>query len=228
MSKISDVAKRVGVHPQTIRKWERLGLITPVRTPLGQRRYSEDDVRRMQQNHDPRFEYIYCRVSSKKQSADLERQIKFMQGIFPDAKLISDIGSGVNFKRPGLKTLLDELCGGNIKKIAVSYKDRLCRIGFELFEQLAEIFKCEIIAVNNVETSPEEELIRDLISITTSFSARIHGLRKYKSEMSSLLTSKEETESSLEELDKANDQTLQLDVSTTANSEETEILFDDL
>lgn len=207
--KTGDVAKQLGVHPQTLRKWEAKGVITPIRTPFGQRRYREEDIRKLQQNFDPRREIIYCRVSSKKQSGDLERQISFMQNLFPTFEVISDIGSGVNFKRPGCKTLLEQLCRDNVKAIAVSYKDRLCRVGFEIFEQLAEMFKCRIIVVNNVETSPEAELVKDLIEITTSFSARIHGLRRYKSEMSNLLTQEEQDSIALEEVDQAINDDLQ-------------------
>lgn len=206
--KTGDVAKQLGVHPQTLRKWEAKGIITPIRTPFGQRRYREEDIRKLQQNYDPRHEYIYCRVSSKKQSGDLARQISFMQNLFPTSKVISDIGSGINFKRSGLQTLLEQLCAGDVKTIAVSYQDRLCRIGFEIFEQLATIFKCRIVVVNNIETSPEAELVNDLIEITTSFSARIHGLRRYGNEMSNLLPTEEETSGSME----AMDQTINEDV----------------
>jgi putative resolvase len=76
------------------------------------------------------------------------------------------------------------ITGENIETIALSYKDRLCRIGFGIFEELAKIFRCEIVVINNIETSPEQELVEDLIAITTSFSARMHGLRKYKDKMS--------------------------------------------
>lgn len=126
-----------------------------------------------------RAKIIYGRVSSAKQSEDLQRQLEFMSKIFPDYEVISDIASGVNFSRPGLNKLIERICRDEVGIIAVSFKDRLARIGFEIIEHLCNIHKCEIIVVNNIETSPEAELVEDLIAITTSFSARIHGLRKY-------------------------------------------------
>ena len=85
----------------------------------------------------------------------------------------------VNFHRQGISKLLEWVCTGEISKIAISYKDRLARIGFEIFEQICKLHECEIIVVNNIDTSPEEELVEDLVAIITSFSARIHGLQKY-------------------------------------------------
>lgn len=215
--KTGDVAKQLGVHPQTLRKWEAKGVITPIRTPFGQRRYREEDIRKLQQNFDPRKEYIYCRVSSQKQAGDLERQIEFMRNLFPTFEVISDIGSGVNFRRPGLKTLLEQLHSDNVKTIAVSYRDRLCRIGFEIFEQLAELFKCKIVVVNNIETSPEAELVKDLIEITTSFSARIHGLRRYKNEMSNLINPEDQDSETMENVDQTIDEVVQLNAEGTPN-----------
>lgn len=184
MLRVGQAATKLGVHPQTLRRWEREGKLTPIKTPGGQRRYTEQEVLDLVAANkaaepDTREEIIYCRVSSRKQSNDLERQEAFMRKLFPTFRVISDVGSGVNFKRPGLQTILELIQQSNIKTIAISYKDRLCRIGFNLFKQLSELFGFEIIVVNNIETSPEQELVEDLLAITTSFSARIHGLRKY-------------------------------------------------
>lgn len=198
-----DAAELLGIHPQTLRRWEKEGKIEPQRVN-NQRRYLLTDIKRLKgdggNNTDNKRNIIYGRVSSRKQSEDLSRQIEFMQKIFPDYEVITDIGSGVNFKRQGLQTLLERICKGEIGKIAIAYKDRLARIGFELFEEICKIFGCEIIIVNNIETSPENELVEDLIAITTSFSARIHGLRKYANEMSNDKTF--EQENIAENLDK--------------------------
>jgi predicted site-specific integrase-resolvase len=132
-------------------------------------------------------------VSSAKQSEDLQRQIDFMKKIFPGYDVISDIASGVNFNRNGLNKLIERICNDEIGVIAVSFKDRLARIGFEIIEHLCNIHKCEIIVVNNIETSPEAELVEDLIAITTSFSARIHGLRKYSTKFTTKFSDVEDS-----------------------------------
>jgi excisionase family DNA binding protein len=202
MISISEFSKKIGVHAQTIRKWEKEGKITSVRTTGNQRRYDEQTVRKFRKKGKHRSEIIYCRVSSKKQEEDLKRQIKFMQSKFPEYEVISDIGSGINFNRPGLQKLLELLCSGGIKAIAVSYKDRLVRIGFGIFEKLFKIFGCEFVSVHNIKTSPDQELIEDLISITTSYSGRIHGLRKYRTQMLDDQAIKEEIEENVEIVDK--------------------------
>ena len=204
--KISEAAEILNVHPQTLRRWEKEGKIEPVRIN-GQRKYNMSDIQRLKSGDDEpsveRISIIYCRVSSRKQEEDLERQVKFMQKIYPNDEVVTDIGSGINFKRPGLQTLLQRLCKGEISRISCSYKDRLARVGYDLLKQIASIFGCEIVVVNNIETSPEEELVEDLIAITTSFSARMHGLRKYADQMSNDEAAKEsQTGENMEKLDK--------------------------
>lgn len=192
--KISEAAEILNVHPQTLRRWEKEGKIEPVRIN-GQRKYSMPDIQRIKNGDDGseirKINVIYCRVSSRKQEKDLKRQVKFMQKIYPNDEVITDIGSGINFKRPGLQTLLQRLCKGEIGRISCSYKDRLARVGYDLLKQISTIFGCELVIINNIKTSPEEELVEDLIAITTSFSARMHGLRKYADQMSNDKTSSE-------------------------------------
>jgi len=75
-------------------------------------------------------------VSSRKQKDDLERQCTFLKNKFPNHTLIKDIGSGLNYKRPGLLKLLEFSNSGRAEEIIVSSKDRLCRFGFELLQWL--------------------------------------------------------------------------------------------
>lgn len=226
MLRVGQAATKLGVHPQTLRRWEREGKLTPVKTPGGQRRYTEENVSSLLSSlraaePDNREEIIYCRVSSRKQVDDLKRQEDFMRKLFPTFRVISDVGSGVNFRRPGLQTILELMHDGNIKTIAISYKDRLCRIGFELFEEFSELFGFEIIIVNNIETSPEEELVEDLLAITTSFSARIHGLRKYgNQDANDSAESEAQIEQNMVEMDSLLESCLQSNSSLSSDTEE--------
>lgn len=70
-----------------------------------------------------------------------------------------------------------------ISKIIISHKDRFIRFGYEWFESLCQSFRCDIEVVNNEKTSPEKEVVDDLISIIHCFSCRVYGLRKYKVEI---------------------------------------------
>ncbi|CAI7995143.1 Putative resolvase R771 [Geodia barretti] len=93
-----EASRILGVHPQTLRKWAREGRIDYIRTEGNQRRYDVDSY--LGQSR-PAQTVCYCRVSSKKQSADLDRQVAFMRERYPDAEIVSDVGSGLNFKRKG-------------------------------------------------------------------------------------------------------------------------------
>ncbi len=75
----------------------------------------------------------YCRVSSRKQLGDLERQIKYMKKKYPTHQIISEIGSSLNYKRVGLKKIIDLAILGKINELVIAYKDRLIRFGFEIF-----------------------------------------------------------------------------------------------
>ncbi len=121
----------------------------------------------------------YCRVSSKKQRDDLARQVVYMRENFPKAEIVSDIGSGLNYKRPGLKTILDRLMCGEKLTIVVAHKDRLARFGTELIEHLVNTNGGELLVLNKTVHSPEQELTQDLLAILTVFSCRMHGLRRY-------------------------------------------------
>jgi predicted site-specific integrase-resolvase len=106
-----------------------------------------------------------------------------MREKFPNAEIVKDIGSGLNFKRKGLRTLLDRLSQGTKLTIVVAHKDRLARFGFELIEYLVNKNGGEILVLDKVSFSPHRELVEDILSILTVFSCRMHGLRRYHTEI---------------------------------------------
>jgi predicted site-specific integrase-resolvase len=73
--------------------------------------------------------YIYARVSSTKQRPDLDRQCTDLQEAYPEHVLVKDIASGVNFKRRGMQTLLEQALKGMVSEIVVLHRDRLARLG---------------------------------------------------------------------------------------------------
>jgi predicted site-specific integrase-resolvase len=106
-----------------------------------------------------------------------------MRNIYPTYELISDIGSGINFKRPGLRKIIDYAIKGEVETVVVAYKDRLCRMGYDMIEYIIEEHSSgKIIIENKTQSSPEEEVTRDMIQIINVFSARVNGMRKYKKE----------------------------------------------
>ncbi len=199
MIAIGEAAHITGVHAQTLRKWEREGKIIAHKTPGGQRRYDISEINRfIKTPNKNRRSYIYCRVSSRKQTEDLQRQIEYMQQLYPGYEVVSDISSGMHYNRPGIEQVLELIIGGSVERIAVSYKDRLGRFGFDLFEKIAKCFGTEIIIVNTVNKEPSEEISEDIIAIITSFAAKIHGKRKYRSghEISDLFSESDESDTS--------------------------------
>ena len=126
---------------------------------------------------------LYARVSGRGQFSELERQSANLQSRYPDGELISDIGSGLNFKRKGFKTILDRYLSGDKLCVVVAHKDRLARFGFELIRHIVEYNSGSVVVLSDDKSSPENELVKDIIAITTVFSARIHGLRKYANQI---------------------------------------------
>ena len=180
----------LGVSETTLRRMADNGDIQCIRKDIkgSHRYYNVDEYINRRKNitfsNEPKSSLprsiCYCRVSTRNQQDDLARQIKYMQSLYPKHEIIKDIGSGINFSRKGLKTILDEAIRGNIKEIVVAHKDRLCRFGFELVNHIITKYsKANIVVLNNTTCSPEAELANDVLQILTVFSARINGLRKY-------------------------------------------------
>jgi len=186
--------KYIPVHVDTLRKWGDEGKIDIFRAPSGQARrfYNVKKFIEKDQNPNcpeeeekPRRKYCYCRVSTAIQKDDLERQVSYMRERYPDYTIIKDVGSGLNFKRKGLQRLINEAIQGEIEEIVVTYKDRLCRFGFELIDNIVRAHsKGEIVVLHQPCYSPQEELVTDLLSIITVFSARLNGLRRYHTQIS--------------------------------------------
>lgn len=172
--KIKKAAEFYGVHVTTVRKYAENGSVKAKRTATG--RWMFDISEQLESRHSV---ICYCRVSSKKQRDDLARQVVYMQENFPKAEIVSDIGSGLNYKRPGLKSILDRLMHGEKLTIVVAHKDRLARFGTELIEHLVNTNGGELLVLNKTVHSPEQELTQDLLAILTVFSCRMHGLRRY-------------------------------------------------
>lgn len=180
-----EASKLLKVTVRTLEMWESDGKLKCIRTKGGHRRFLLSDVIfkaggdiKLQSTR--KEKYCYCRVSTASQKEDLERQIEFFRLKFPDHKIIRDIGSGINFKRKGFNSLLDSAIKGNVEEIVVTHKDRLCRFGFEFVERIVSTCSNgKIVVLDQQETSPEKELVNDLISIVTVFSSRLYGLRSH-------------------------------------------------
>ena len=187
-----ETSEKLGVHFQTLRNWEKEGKIDCIRSPGGKRFYDLTGFLKKYNNNETVIEeeqiektekkkICYCRVSSNSQKIELENQIKYMKKKYPDYELLYDIGSGINFNRTNFNKILDYGINNQLESLAISYKDRLCRISYELIENILKKYSnCTIIIENDEEKSLEEELIEDMLQIVTVFSSRLYGIRSYK------------------------------------------------
>ena len=180
-----EASEILGVHPNTLRKWADKGEIESIRTVSGQRRYCLDKY--LQTTNSDRV-ICYCRVSSSKQRDDLARQVEYMQANYPDAEIVKDVGSGLNFKRRGLKAILERAMSGERITLVVAYRDRLARFGHELIKQVIERSSGKLVVLNEMSLSPTDELTRDLRSIIHVFSGRLPELRNYQKQITEIAT----------------------------------------
>ena len=159
---IGVAAAELGVHPDTLRRWEREGRIEPAeRTPGGRRRYDLSKLRHLAPHKAPssRTTIAYARVSTSGQKDDLIRQVALLESFCAAQgwtyEVITDVGSGLNYQKRGLRRLIQEIC--------------------------CEHFSCEVVIINASEDSTfEENLASDIIEIVTVFSARLYGSRSHK------------------------------------------------
>ena len=190
---IGQAAKLLGVHVQTLRNWEKSGKLKPDSiSPGGTRRYNSDTIMRIsgkelpQIEKDDRVTIAYARVSSQDQKEDLKRQAQVLELYCAEHgykyELITDLGSGMNYYKKGLTTLISRILDDGVKRLVLTHKDRLLRFGAELIFSICEAKGVEVVIINRgeKEASFEEDLAKDVLEIITVFSARLYGSRSGK------------------------------------------------
>ena len=180
---IGKFAKTVGVTTTTLRRMHQSGELIPAHISNGGTRYySTEQLKLFQSSNTERIVIGYCRVSTPSQKDDLEIQVQNVKSYAKGYKfdIIKDIGSGINYKKKGLKELINRIENNEVSKVVILYKDRLIRFGFELIEYLCEINNVEIEVIDNSECSKEKELTDDLIQIITVFANRLYGQHSKK------------------------------------------------
>lgn len=187
---IGEAAKSLGVSTQTLRRWDLDGKLVAERTPGGRRRYRVSDVAHfnplgINRAALERPTVAYARVSSHDQKDDLTRQVKVLE-MYCAAQgwtfsTITDLGSGMNYRKKGLTRLLDDIIEDRVGRLVLTHKDRLLRFGAELVFAVCEAKNVEVVIINQGENrSFEQELAEDVLEIVTVFSARLYGARSHK------------------------------------------------
>jgi predicted site-specific integrase-resolvase len=186
--KPSVAEKRLGVTRATLKKWVKKGYISCIRPGgKGQRLYDLSSVvsGAFVDGEAPTavapslaaVKAIYARVSTRKQAPDLKTQIETLKQKYPVHEVFSDIASGLNFKRKGLRSLLQLSFAGRLQVVRVAYKDRLCLFAYDLVEHVFSSHGTKISVETDDQHAPEEELAADVVSIITVFGARLYGAR---------------------------------------------------
>ena len=171
---VSKLANYYGVHNQTIRRWCRSGNLVEHHRTIGNHRRFEEPTK-------PDGQTIgYVRVSSADQKSDLKIQ---ELALTEKAKLqnitihstISDIGSGMNYKKRGFKQLINMLLTNKIKHLVIMQKDRF---GSEIIFMICKLFNVEVTILEpSLANSPTEQLCMDMVEIMTVFTNKIYGKR---------------------------------------------------
>lgn len=189
MLSIGKFAKSLGVSIQTLRNWDKEGKLKPTYvTENGYRYYSKDLLNKFRNiknvNKIKKKNILYARVSTKNQKDDLDRQVdnlkQYAYSKGYSFEIITDIGSGINYKKEGLLKMINLVECGEVDRIIVLYKDRLIRFGYDLIEYICKLNDTKIEIVDNSTISKEQELTEDLIQIITVFANRLYGVRSKK------------------------------------------------
>ena len=192
---IGKAAELIGVAVSTLRRWETENRFKcSYRTLGGHRRYSLDylktEILEIEETEDlSRKTYCYARVPSKDQSKDLVCQTKrlenYCNSLSLDYKVISDLGSGLNYSKKGLLELISLICKKKISKLIITSKDRLLRFGSQILFRLCDFFGTKVLILDEEKKLGfEQELASDVIEIMAVFTAKLYGKRSHKNKRS--------------------------------------------
>jgi putative resolvase len=177
--KLSDYAKQMGVRYETAWRWYRDGKIQGRR--VGPRTIIITEGQEAPGAPAPQQVAIYARVSSAENKSNLDSQADRLAAYcaargYQVAKVVKEVGSGINESRPKLLALLEDQ---SIGLIVVEHKDRLTRFGFRYLDTLLKTQGRTIEVVNQAENETED-LLADLTAIVYAFCARLYGQRRAK------------------------------------------------
>lgn len=178
----------LGVAVVTLRRWHREGKLHPTARTVGRhRRYDMDEIERLirPQGEEGKLTLAYARVSSHDQKEQLVWQAERLRQHCTAAgwphEVITDLGSGMNMKKPGLAKLLRLILGGRVARLVLITRDRLLRFGAELIFSICRLRGVEVVILDaQPDATSEQQLASDLVEIITVFSSRLYGARSRK------------------------------------------------
>lgn len=187
------IQKEYKIPTSTLRSWSIQGKIRSIRLKEGGKRfYNYNDIKaiycagKIKGACNKKRTIIYARVSSSKQKEDLERQVQILKSKYPEAEVIEDIGSTLNYKRKGLQMLLEKAHKRVFDKLVILYKDRLCRFSYDLIESVLQRQGIAIEVVSMLDDAigqgitSEQEMAEDILAVVNCFVAKNNGKRAKK------------------------------------------------
>ncbi|WP_304957527.1 IS607 family transposase [Dubosiella newyorkensis] len=186
--KANEVMKILQISRSTLLRWRKDGILKANKLPSGQYDWDEDSVYALINKGEKRGVYLYARVSTPKQKHDLENQMENLQNFamkqgYAVAGAFQDIASGISFeKRKEFFELLDLVIGGKVSTVIITYKDRLSRVGFDLFKYLFAKYHVDIVVMSELKDkkTDQQEIFEEIISLLHAFSMRMDSGRRKK------------------------------------------------
>ena len=184
--KANEVLRLLQISRPTLHRWREAGILKATKLPSGQYNWDEESVFALLNKGEKRGVYLYARVSTPKQKQDLENQLEALQNFslkqgYQVKGAFKDIASGISFeKRKEFFKLLDLVIAGKVSKVIITYKDRLSRVGFDLFKYLFEKYHTEIIVMSELhdKKTDQQEIFEEIISLLHAFSMRMYSGRR--------------------------------------------------
>ena len=184
--KANEVLKLLRITRPTLTKYVKEGLIKVEKLPNGRYEYDSESVYSFLNKDMKRKTYIYARVSTLKQKPDLNNQIELLKQFcftngYTISGIYSDIASGISFeKRNDFFKMLDDIIDNKVERVVITYKDRLSRIGFDLFYHLFQKYNCEIVIMSEVgsEKLDRQEIFEEIVSLLHCYSMKFYSKRK--------------------------------------------------
>src|SRR5260370_12331828 len=179
-----EFGKLTGRTTNTLQKWDREGKLKAHRSPTTNRRYYTHDQYLLYRGlvaEEQGLTIVYTRVSGVAQKHDLANQVHALEAYCKQHSItvdewMSDIGSGLNYKRKQFNRLFEMIELGQVRRLVIAHRDRLVRFGYDYFEAFCQRHHSELLVINGEAISPEQEVVRGLMAIFTVFSARLHDL----------------------------------------------------
>lgn len=180
---IGEAANLLGVDIQTLRAWDKSGKLIAERTPTGHRRYDKSKILSLVSAKltTDKITIAYARVATQEQKADLDRQVQMLEMYCANHgwqyQLITDVGSGLNYQKKGLKQLIESILTYKAKRLVLTHKDRLLRFGNELIFETCNLLGVEVVIINqSIEAGFEQELTHDILEAINLLSFNLHDV----------------------------------------------------